>query len=238
LRREEVALLAGVGVTWYTWLEQGRDVKPSTEVLAALADALRLDQAERAYLYQLNDRPPQETRSNEPERIELPLRRMLDSLAGQPAYILGRRWDVLAWNRAAKMLFGDYGELEGDERNIIYMVFANKAHRKLLLDWDELAPRSLAMFRADVARHAGDPDFERLIRALTRISPEFRQLWRRQDVLHSQSSLKRVKHPVAGRMTFEYTSFTVTAQPDLKFIVYTPLQVHDTIAKLDALLAG
>jgi transcriptional regulator with XRE-family HTH domain len=103
-------------VTWYTWLEQGRDVKPSTEVLAALADALRLDQAERAYLYQLNDRPPQETRSNEPERIELPLRRMLDSLAGQPAYILGRRWDVLAWNRAAKMLFGDYGELEGDER--------------------------------------------------------------------------------------------------------------------------
>src|SRR3984893_12738946 len=111
LRREEVALLAGVGTTWYTWLEQGRDVRPSTEVLSALADALRLDSAERRHLFVLNDRPPPEPRPAGPERVGEPLRRMLESLTGQPAYVLGRRWDVLAWNRAAEVLFGDYGKL-------------------------------------------------------------------------------------------------------------------------------
>jgi transcriptional regulator with XRE-family HTH domain len=236
LRREEVALLAGVGVTWYTWLEQGRDVQPSAEVLSALADALRLNAAERRHLYILNDRPPPEARPRGPERVEPPLLRMLDSLTNQPAYVLGRRWDVLAWNRAAEFLFGDYGKLDGDERNIIHMVFANKAHRKLLIDWDELAPTSLAMFRADSARYAGDPDFERLIDALKRVSPEFRELWSRQDVLRSLGSQKRIRHPVVGQMTFESASFAVTGQADMKLIVYTPLDEDRTVEKLGALL--
>jgi|HubBroStandDraft_1064217.scaffolds.fasta_scaffold04561_6 transcriptional regulator with XRE-family HTH domain len=237
LRREEVALLARVGATWYTWLEQGRDVRPSAEVLTALADALRLDAAERRHLFVLNDRPPPERRPTGPEQVEQPLLRMLDSLTSQPAYVLGRRWDVLAWNRAAESLFGDYGKLDGDERNIMHIVFANKAHRKLLVDWREVASTALAMFRADSARYAGDPDFERLIGALMRVSPEFRELWPRQDVLWSLSSQKRIKHPVVGRMTFEYTSFAVTGSPDIKLIVYTPLASEQTAEKLDALLA-
>jgi transcriptional regulator with XRE-family HTH domain len=237
LRREEVALLAGVGTTWYTWLEQGRDVRPSAEVLAALSDALRLDAVERRHLYILNDRPPPESRPTGPERVELPLLRMLDSFTGQPAYVLGRRWDVLAWNRAAELLFGDYGKLDGDERNAMHMVFANKAHRRLLVDWDEVAQTALAMFRADVARYAGDPDFERLISTLRRVSVEFRQLWPRQDVLRSLGSHKRIRHPVAGRMTFEYTSFAVMGPADHKLIVYTPLAEDQTAEKLDVLLA-
>ena len=236
LRREEVALLAGVGTTWYTWLEQGRDVRPSAEVLAALADALRLDAAEKRHLYILNDRPPPEPGSTGPEVVEQPLLRMLESFAGQPAYVLGRRWDVLAWNRAAELLFGDYGRLEGDARNIMHIVFANKAHRRLLVDWREVAETALAMFRADSARYAGDPDFERLIASLTRISPEFRELWPRQDVLRSLGSHKRIKHPIAGRMNFEYTSFAVMGQADMKLIVYTPLATDRTAEKLDALL--
>jgi transcriptional regulator with XRE-family HTH domain len=238
LRREEVALLAGVGSTWYTWLEQGRDVRPSAEVLAALADALRLDASERRHLFVLNDRPPPEPRSTGPEQVEQPLLRMLDSLTGQPAYVLGRRWDVLAWNRAAAVLFGDYGDLAGDERNIMHIVFANKAHRKLLLDWHEVASIVLAMFRADSARYAGDPDFERLISAMKRISPAFSELWSRQDVLRSLSSRKRIKHPIAGRMTFEYTSLQVTGQVDMKLVVYTPLETDQTAEKLGALLGG
>jgi transcriptional regulator with XRE-family HTH domain len=238
LRREEVALLAGVGVTWYSWLEQGREVQPSAEVLSALADALRLNAAERRHLYILNDRPPPDRRPSGPERVEPPLLRMLESLTGQPAYVLGRRWDVLAWNRAAELLFGDYGQLEGDERNIIHMVFANKAHRRLLIDWDELAPTSLAMFRADSARYAGDADFERLIGALKRASSEFRELWSRQDVLRSMANQKRIRHPVAGRMTFEHTSFAVSGQADMKLVVYTPLDGDQTVEKLDALLDG
>jgi hypothetical protein len=96
---------------------------------------------------------------------------MLDSLTSQPAYVLGRRWDVLAWNRAAELLFEDYGKLDGDERNIMHIVFANKAHRRLLVDWEKVASTALAMFRADSARYAGDPDFERLIGTLKRVSP-------------------------------------------------------------------
>jgi transcriptional regulator with XRE-family HTH domain len=238
LRREEVALLAGVGATWYTWLEQGRDVQPSAEVLSALADALRLDAAERRHLYILNDRPQPEPKPVGPERVEQPLLRMLDSLTGQPAYVLGRRWDVLAWNRAAELLFGDYGKLEGDQRNIMHILFANKAHRKLLVDWNEMASTALAMFRADSARYAGDTDFERLINNLMSVSGEFRELWSRQDVLRSLSSHKRIKHPLAGRMTFEYTSFEVTGQADMKLVVYTPLDSDCTVEKLGALLDG
>src|SRR5882672_660204 len=111
LRREEVALLGGVGTTWYSWLEQGREVRPSVETLSALARALRLDPAERHHLYVLAGRPPPDDRARAPEEVGEPLRRMLDSLADQPAYVIGRRWDVLAWNRAAAAVFGDYGAL-------------------------------------------------------------------------------------------------------------------------------
>ena len=238
LRREEVALLAGVGATWYTWLEQGRDVRPSVEVLSAVADALLLDAAERRHLFVLNDRPPPEPRPTGPERVEEPLLRMLESLTRQPAYVLGRRWDVLAWNRAAEVLFGDYGKLAGDQRNIMHILFADKAHRKLLIDWHDVAATVLAMFRAESARYVGDPDFERLIAGLTRVSPEFRELWSRQDVIRSLSSHKRIRHPVAGRMTFEYTTFAVTGSADMKLVVYTPLAGDETPEKLDALLAA
>jgi transcriptional regulator with XRE-family HTH domain len=237
LRREEVAFLAGVGATWYTWLEQGRDVRPSPEVLASLADALRLDAAERRHLYILNDRPPPETRPVGPERVAEPLRRMLESLTHQPAYVLGRRWDILAWNRAAALLFGDYAALDGDERNIMHLVFVDKAHRKLLIDWDELAPAVLAMFRADSARYAGDSDFLRLIAKLSQASAAFRKWWPRQDVLRSLAGDKRIQHPVAGRMTFEYTTFAVTGDTDMKLVVYTALESDRTVEKLDALLA-
>src|SRR5260370_11807052 len=162
LRRDEVALLAGVGTTWYTWLEQGRDVRASPEVLSALADALRLDPAERRHLFALDNRAPPEPPRTGPEIVEEPLRRMLASLTGQPAYVLGRRWDILAWNRAAAALFGDYAALQGDERNIMHLVFANAAHRQLLIHRQTLPPISLAMFRADSPRFAGDLDFERL----------------------------------------------------------------------------
>ena len=235
LRREEVALLAGVGTTWYTWLEQGRDARPSAEVLAALARALKLDPAERRHLFLLNDRPPPEAPASGPEVVPAPLLRMLDSMAGQPSYVLGRRWDVLAWNRAAEAVFGDYDRLKGDERNVMHMVFADPAHRRLLADWDAAAPASLAMFRADTARYAGDPDFERLIARLNAASAEFRAWWPKQEVLRPLGGCKRVDHPQAGLMAFEYTSLAVADQPDMKLVVYTPLDAATT-RKLERLL--
>ena len=161
---------------------------------------------------------------------------MLVSLSGQPAYILGRRWDVLAWNSAAVAIFGDYGLLQGDARNTIYRVFTDPAHRRLLVDWESVAATSLAMFRADSARYAGDPEFERLIATLTRMSPEFRDWWTRHDVLRPFTGHKRIEHPVGGRMTFEYTSLAISDRPDIKLVVYTPLDEANTVGKLKELL--
>ena len=155
LRREEVAMLADVGTTWYTWLEQGRDVRASQEVLLAIAHALRLDAVERRHLFVLSDRPPPEVRSTGPEHLEGSVQRMLASLSGQPAYVTGRRWDILGWNRAASVVFGDYEQLDQDARNLMLMVFVNPRHRRLLIDWEELARAALAIFRADSARYAG-----------------------------------------------------------------------------------
>jgi transcriptional regulator with XRE-family HTH domain len=238
LRREELVMLAGVGTTWYTWLEQGRDVRPSPQVLNALANALRLDEAERQHLFELGSRGTLPPASTVPESVDEPLKRMLANLTHQPAYVLGRRWDVLAWNRAAVKLFGDYAMLDRDERNIMHRLFADPAHRRLLVEWEAVARVSLAMFRADSARFAGDPDFERLIALLKAESKEFRDWWSRHEVVTPLSGIKRIDHPATGRMSFEYTGLNLASQPDIKLIVYTPLDEDDTGSKLAELLAG
>jgi transcriptional regulator with XRE-family HTH domain len=236
LRREEVAQLAGVGVTWYTWLEQGRRVSPSAEVLEALANALRLDDAERRHLFVLADRPPALRREAGPEVVDAPIRRMLASLSRQPAYVIGRRWDILAWNRAAAAVFGDYARLEGDARNIMHLMFANPAHRAMLPDWPSLAAVTLAMFRADYAPYRGDADFERLISKLRTASREFREWWPRQEIAGHLSGHKRLDHPTAGRMLFEYTTFAVSGAEGLRLAVYTPVAEADTEGKLTNLM--
>ena len=237
LRREEVAMVAGVGTTWYTWLEQGRDVRPSNEVLAALGDALKLDPAEKRHLFILAGRQAPNPRPQTPEQIEAPLLHTLASLASQPAYVMGRRWDVLAWNRAAAAIFGDYALLDGDARNSMHLVFTNRYHRDLLVDWEELARAALGLFRADSARYLGDPDFERLIAALTAASPEFRAWWPQRDVLRRLSGVKKIRHPVAGAMAFEHMSFSIDDGSDMRLIVYTPLPEADSVAKMARLLA-
>lgn len=229
-------MIAGVGTTWYTWLEQGREVRPSVEVLTALAEALRLDAAEKQHLFILADRQQPERRAVAPEKVDGPLLHMLQSLVLQPAYVVGRRWDVLAWNPAAVAVFGDYGLLEGDARNIVHMVFTSPHHRHLLVDWEQLARTVLASFRAASARYVGDPDFERLIELMTRSSPEFRAWWPQRDVAHRLSGVKHVRHPSAGAMTFEHMSLSIGDGSDMKLIVYTPLAEQNSIAKLQALL--
>lgn len=236
LRREEVAMIAGVGTTWYTWLEQGRDVRPSVEVLTALCGALRLDAAESRHLFILAGRQQPERRAVTPEKADGPLLHMLQSLGLQPAYVVGRRWDVLAWNPAAVAVFGDYGLLEGDARNIVHMVFTSPHHRRLLVDWEELARVVLASFRAESAKYIGDPDFERLIALMMRSSPEFRAWWPLRDVARKLSGVKHVRHPTAGSMAFEHMSLSIDDGSDMRLIVYTPLTEQNSIAKLQGLL--
>jgi transcriptional regulator with XRE-family HTH domain len=236
LRREEVAMIAGVGTTWYTWLEQGRDVKPSNETLGAIAEALRLDAAETGHLYILAGRQPPSRRPTQPETVDAALRHTLASLTIQPAYVMGRRWDVLAWNRAAEVIFGDYGALEGDARNIMHLLFTAQDYRRLLVDWPELARMALGRFRAESAKYIGDPNFERLIASLTVASPEFRAWWPERDVIRQLSGVKQIRHPACGGLTFEHMSFSIDDGSDMKLIVYTPLPAQDSVAKMEALL--
>jgi len=236
LRREEVAMIAGVGTTWYTWLEQGREVRPSVEVLTALSEGLRLDTVEKRHLFILAGRQQSERRVAAPEKVDGTLLHMLQSLVLQPAYVVGRRWDMLAWNDAAVAVFGDYGLLEGDARNIVHLVFTSPHHRRLLVDWEELAGMVLASFRAESAKYVGDPDFERLIALMMRSSPEFRDWWPRRDVARRLTGIKHVRHPTAGAMAFEHMSLSIDDGSDMRLIVYTPLAEQNSIAKLKKLL--
>jgi transcriptional regulator with XRE-family HTH domain len=236
LRREEVAQLAGVGTTWYTWLEQGREVRASLSVLDALAEALELTPAERAHLVMLGR--GEEVALPEPpkEAVSPTVRRLIEHLGASPACILGRRWDYLAWNEALVVLFGDPGEMPEGTRNAIWASFMDPARRKLLTDWEEGARNAVARFRADCARHVGDPHFEELIESLRDLSPEFGEWWSRHEVARSGVGRKVMRHPEAGKLVFEHAVFKLEETPEQRLILYSPLPIADTPAKLEKLL--
>ncbi|WP_394824676.1 helix-turn-helix transcriptional regulator [Pendulispora albinea] len=226
LRREEVALLAGVGVTWYTWFEQGRDIQVSAHFLERVARALRLDAAERAHLFALAQNRPPPQAPGPASTVTPPLRRMLDSLPG-PAYIKTARWDVLAWNPALVAVFGDLARIAPAHRNMLWLVFADPEYRGTMSDWEPDARSMLAKFRLEYGRHGDHPDFVRLVRELSDASPEFRRWWPEQDVLGAVEGVKRFRHPVAGEIEFEHTTFMLDHAPDLRLVVYTPLPGKD-----------
>ncbi len=238
LRREEVAQLAGVGTTWYTWLEQGRDVRASLEVLEALARALRLVPAERTHLMLLG-------RGEEPppcrlpaERVSPTLRRLIENLGANPAFVLGRRWDYLAWNAAATALFGDFGQIPRASRNHAWLTFMDPRRREMFADWERGSRLLVAKFRADSARYLGDPEFEVLIQALRKSSPEFCRAWKRHEVARGGEGRKELRHPLAGTLVFSHAVFNPAEAPEQRLILYSPLPEHDTPAKLAELLAA
>jgi len=236
LRREEVAQLAGVGTTWYTWLEQGRDVRASLEVFEALTRALRLSPVERTHLILLGrgeEAPPCKPPT---ERVSPTIRRLVESLGPNPAYVIGRRWDYLAWNRAACAVFGDFRRIPRAARNHLWQMFMDPARRELLADWEEAARLAAAKFRADSARHLGDPSFEELIVALRQASPAFCKAWKRHEVAQGGPGRKEVRHPAVGTLLFEHAVFHPTDFPDQRLVLYSPVPDTDTAAKLDELI--
>ncbi|HEY3727313.1 MAG TPA: helix-turn-helix transcriptional regulator [Solirubrobacteraceae bacterium] len=235
LRREEVAHLAGVGTTWYTWLEQGRDVRASLEVLEAIARALRLTPAERTHLVLLGrgEEPPP---AKSAERVSSTVKRLIEGLGPNPAYVIGRRWDYLAWNEAASALFGDLGAVPKAARNHVWMHFMDPARREMFPDWERSSRLLVAKFRADSARHIGDPEFEQLIGTLRKSSPEFCKAWKKHEVARSGEGRKLVSHPIVGELAFEHAVFNPQEAPEQRLILYSPLPDHDTPAKLARLL--
>jgi transcriptional regulator with XRE-family HTH domain len=223
LLREEVAMIAGVGVTWYTWLEQARPIKPSVHVLSDIARALRLDDAERMHLLRLA-RPDLEpapavrlATSASPALL-----RTMESLAPNPAYAVNAVWDVIAWNKAAARVFGDFATIKGERRNLLYLIFCDRHWRSLFDGWEAIAASAVAQFRAGTARHNGDARFKSLLKLLERESPEFREHWRRRDVRRPMPRSKVLDHPRAGRLDLEYATFQPDGDPDVRLTIYTP----------------
>ena len=237
LRREEVAQLAGVSATWYTWLEQKRPIGVSSSVLDNLARVLRLDPAERMQLFQLALRQPVLDSQSKRETVSPLIRRLLDQTDPIPAFVIGRRWDVLAWNRAALAFFFDFEQVPANERNMLWLTFTKSALRSLLVDWSTRVKDTLARFRADYGRHAGDAHFVQLVERLKSVSPEFAEWWPRHDILPMSEGRNAYDHPQVGRMIVENTMFSVVDNPELRLVVLLPTAASDSVAKMKKIVA-
>jgi transcriptional regulator with XRE-family HTH domain len=220
LRREEVAELAGIGVDWYIRLEQGRTVSPSVTTIDALARALRLTRTEHAHLLALAR--DGERHAFAMETVPEAMQHLLDGL-NQPAYITGRRWDLLAWTTAAEEIFR-FSRLAQEDRNVLLAMFCNPGTRNLFgATWADEAKRMVAQFRATHDVWAGDPAFVSLLERLRQTSPEFSQWWSAHDVRGVASGRKGLRHPTKGTLHFEYASFQANDDPALKLVIYTPV---------------
>lgn len=235
LRREEVAQRANVSATWYTWLEQGRGGAPSADVLDRIARAMMLTDVEREHLFLLGlGRPPQ-ARYRAPEGITPRLQRLLDTLDHSPAFIRTATWDVIAWNKAAAAVLTDYSKLAEGQRNVLRMMFRDSRIRAAQSDWQSVARYVVASFRADVARAGAARNVQSLVDELCATSPEFAAMWRDNDVQAHGDGLKVLKHPVAGKLSLEFSGFAVDGRPDLTLVVYIPA-THQDAEKIRALL--
>jgi transcriptional regulator with XRE-family HTH domain len=234
LRREELAMLAGVSVTWYTWLEQGRPINVSRDVLDALARTMRLDAAERDHLLALAAVPDAAALPGVEADAPDALTRLLAAMEPAPAYVLGPRWEFLAWNRAQARLYPAIERLDGIERNLVWVVMADPSTRDLLVDWEDQAHRIVAEFRAGIAGLQGDAHADELVRRLLAASAEFAEWWPAHDVARYQTRLRAYEHPRAGRLVFEYQQLTPSEWPSLRVVCQLPVTGDDSAERLAA----
>ena len=235
LRREEVAQRANVSATWYTWLEQGRGGAPSADVLDRIARAMMLTDVEREHLFLLGLGRPPEARYKEPEGITPRLQRLLDTLDHSPAFIRTATWDVIAWNKAAAAVMTDYSTLPEGRRNVLRLMFRDNRVRAVQSDWHSVARYVVASFRADVARAGAARNVQSLVDELCATSPEFAAMWRDNDVQGHGDGRKVLHHPIAGKLSLEFSGFAVDGRPDLTLVIYNPATPADA-DKIRALL--
>lgn len=222
LRREEVSSLSGVSMTWYTWLEQGRDIHPSRQVLDAVAHSLRLTVAEHDYVLALSGFAP--TRGAAGAAVEAApahVQRLLDALDEHPAYALAPDWGLAGWNRAYEDLYPHVARVPAAERNLLWLIFTDPGVRALLDDWELTSRRFLAEFRAEAGPRMADPRYRDLVARLREASPEFRDGWAGHDVQGFQSRERVFHHPRAGRLVFEHHQLRPSDQPGIQLVVYT-----------------
>lgn len=221
LRREEVALLAGVSTSWYTALEQERDIRPSEQVVESLAQALKLTADERRHLFLLTQQHASPSSKPHEEQVSPGMRQVVENLDPNPAYLMGRRWDLLVWNRAAALLYDFDAPLQLHSRNLLWRMLVNPEVRRRNPDWESVARYTVAQFRADYARYPGDPWFTELIDDLREACPEFDGWWTQHDVYGTPDCHKRMSHPTLGVLEFERLMLHPSTVPDLKLVIYS-----------------
>jgi transcriptional regulator with XRE-family HTH domain len=221
LRREEVAQLAGVGVTWYTWLEQGRPINASVQVLGAIARTLRLDNAEHDHLLRLADIHTLPTES-ELATVPAAVIEVVTSLEPTPAFLINARYDVLAYNDAHRALVRDWHTVPCERRNVLWCCFTEPDVRSRFVNFDDEAPLIVATLRAAYAQHLNEPAWTEFVRSLSARSPEFAEMWARHDVARPGTRVKHFRHPVAGELRLASTSLAVSDMPEHRIVVYTP----------------
>ncbi|WP_243229654.1 helix-turn-helix transcriptional regulator [Microbacterium sp. CIAB417] len=222
LRREEVATLAGVSVTWYTWLEQARDINPSRQVLEALARLFGLRPVELTYLLTLGGHgeiaPVAETTSHAPER----LRRLLESFPF-PAFLLAGDWSIIGWNTAYAHLYPRIESLDAEDRNLLWLLFTDRELRRLLPDWEEQSRRFVGEFRAEARRWLGASREDGIVARVSAASEEFARIWQERDVEGFVSRERSFRHPLAGLTAYEQHGVVPSEFPDLELILYVPI---------------
>ncbi|GGU90815.1 DNA-binding protein [Streptomyces filipinensis] len=233
LRREEVAQLAGVSVDYYIRLEQGRGPSVSDAVLDAVARVLRLDETEQAYLRTVA-RPRRRRREQQPAsaaRVRPGVRLLLDSMERSPAFVLGPRMDVLAWNALGDAVNG-FSRLAPAERNVPRVVFLDPAGRDLYPEWHAVAAQTVAHLRVNAGRYADDPELCALVGELSVKSEDFRRMWADHEVRECAYGVKKIRHPVAGLLTLPYETLTMPTAPDQTIVAYTPEPGSETAERL------
>lgn len=214
-------MLAGVSVSWYTWLEQGRDIQPSADALKRIAKVLKLDRVEAAHLFALSalEAPSAVTGGGVSTGLEM-LVRAIDPI---PAYVRNTRLDILAWNDGVADMLVDYGSLQPYERNTLRLLFLYIPYRTRILDWEQMARGMISTFRAARAQARNKAPFDSLIEELSKASPEFRSWWQDTDVKGFEEGRKRLVHPKTGKlMEFTYVALTPEGRPDLSLVTYIP----------------
>jgi transcriptional regulator with XRE-family HTH domain len=237
LRREEVAQLSGVGITWYTWLEQGRPINASTQVLDAVARTLRLDEPEREHLYRLAE-VPEATPAPEADLLAVPqIQEILDGLATLPASVVNERFDLLAWNAAFAVLFPTVVGAPRAERNTLWLCFTHPACCHPYVNRADQLGRMVAQLRGAYGRHVGEPAWTGFVRRLQAASPEFGRMWAQHEVSSPASYQKIFRHPVHERLSLTTNSLAVLAAPGTRMVVYTPAD-DATRRAVASLIAG
>lgn len=238
LRREEVASLASVSITWYTWLEQGRDIRVSEQVLESIATALRFRPDERNHLFRLAHKRVPNGQPPVTEKVSPVLQNVLDSLGTSPAWIIDHRWNILAWNRAATTVFADFGDIPAEERNILRFTFTDGALRRRLVDWEAFARGMMATFRASSGKQVAEAWFVEFIKELETDCREFREWWVQHDVRGAPVERIEVDHPEVGRLDLNNTSFQVNSDPGMRVCVYTASPDSETAEKIQELVGS